>query len=470
MRSASRLFGLALAGVTLLTGCHMAPSATPRARLTGEGLVYVYLSPLSQRLDRLQVTLSSLQAVATDGTSIPLELQFDQLSLRRVGRERLLAVGTLPPDTYRGLEVAVAGAKLTGEAGAADLALPATPLAVAVPFSIGVKRAVVISLGLDDNAPVAEDYLLAATFSAQIPEQLTTGLIGVATSRAWNTLTIFDKQKGRVHAVIPTDAGTSGVAIDRVRLRAYVANPRDDVIQTIDLLSGRVIDRIQMQIGDRPAELILTADGRRLLTANAGSNTVSFLDAQALFEVGRLQVGNGPGAITLNPEGTKAYVFNRLSDSITILDVTARRIILTSATDAVPIRGMFDSRGATLYVIHEGSPYLTLFEPNLEIRERVFVGTGATALTLDPRTNRVYLARRGAGTVDVYDPSSLLPIDSIPTDSDVAYLAIDGELNNLAMLLVQAGSVRLIGLTNRDPVAEIDIGVEPYWVAFVGEG
>jgi YVTN family beta-propeller protein len=181
-------------------------------------------------------------------------------------------------------------------------------------------------------------------------------------------------------------------------------------------------------------------------------------------------VGNGPGSIVLNPERTRAYVFNRLNDTVSLIDLSIRRVILTAATDAGPIRGVFDRRGTTLYVIHGSSPYLTLFNPDLTIRSRVFIGPSATALTVDPRTGRLYLARRATGSVDVYDPSSLLPIDSIPTDSDVAFLSIDGELNNLAMLMIQTGGVRLVNLTSRDPVAEIDIGADLYWVAFVGEG
>jgi YVTN family beta-propeller protein len=230
-----------------------------------------------------------------------------------------------------------------------------------------------------------------------------------------------------------------------------------------------VIDRLYMQGGDRPNELVLTADGETLITANAGSNTVSFLDPRSLFETDRIEVDNAPGSLLLDPPQQRVYVFNRLSDTISVLDVRGRRKVLTAATDAVPVRGAFDRLGTTLYVIHDASPYLRLFEPDLTTRERIFVGIGATAIAVDPRTGRIYLARRGSGTVDVYDPISLLPIDSIPTRDDVAFLAIDGELNRLAMLERQRGVVRLIKLANREPVAEIEVGEDPYWVSFVGE-
>ncbi|HXV76185.1 MAG TPA: YncE family protein, partial [Candidatus Polarisedimenticolaceae bacterium] len=328
----------------------------------------------------------------------------------------------------------------------------------------------VVSVILDDRDAVADGHRLNARFAAQIPEQLTTGLIGLATSRAWNTVTLFDKQSGRVHGVVPTGRAASGVALDRQRLRAYVAAPGADTVATIDLLSNRIIDRLQMQVGDRPTELVLIAGGAVVLTANAGSNTVSFVDTQRLFEIDRLPVGTGPAAIALDPERSRAYVFNRLGDTISLIDLTARRVVLTAATDAAPVRGAFDRRGATLFVIHASSPYLTLFNPDLTIRSRVFVGPGASALTVDQRTDRVYLARRGTDSIDVYDPSSLLPIDAIPTDGDVSFLAIDGELNNLAVLTIETRGIRLINLTNRDPVAEIDLGPEPYWVTFLGEG
>ncbi|HXV77400.1 MAG TPA: hypothetical protein VD788_13870, partial [Candidatus Polarisedimenticolaceae bacterium] len=117
MRREPALGTFSLVTLTLLAGCQAVPSTTPRAPLTDDGLLYVYLRPLSAKLERLSIEIGSASAQATGGEEWPLELQLQRISSRHVGRERLLAVATLPAGSYRGLTVRIAGARLAGTSG-----------------------------------------------------------------------------------------------------------------------------------------------------------------------------------------------------------------------------------------------------------------------------------------------------------------------------------------------------------------
>ena len=91
------------------------------------------------------------------------------------------------------------------------------------------------------------------------------------------------------------------------------------------------------------------------------------------------------------------------------------------------------------------------------------------ALKVDTQTDRIYLARRNARSVEIFDPLSLLPVDSIPTGADAAYLAIDGEGNNLYVALPEKDEVRVIRIVGRETVTRIEVGKDPYGLALSGE-
>jgi DNA-binding beta-propeller fold protein YncE len=97
------------------------------------------------------------------------------------------------------------------------------------------------------------------------------------------------------------------------------------------------------------------------------------------------------------------------------------------------------------------------------------VGAGATALAVDPRTDRIYLARRNTNGIEIYDPLSFLPIDTIRVEGEVAHLAVDRQGNTLYLSLVRSRSVRMVRLVGKGSVWDADVAGEPSWVALMGD-
>jgi YVTN family beta-propeller protein len=251
----------------------------------------------------------------------------------------------------------------------------------------------------------------------------------------------------------------------------YVALSGEDAITVIDVTGGEIINKVRLSQGDRPQEMALTPDGKFLLTVNAGSNTVSFIDALSFFELGRVNVGNGPHSILIDPNtGRRAYVFNTLSGTISVLDIPNRGIVTTLSTDPGPLRGHFNRRGDRLYVIHELTNYLTVIDPSsLSTLRRFQVRIGMNSIKVDNRTDLVFLGRKNDVIVEVYDPLSFVPVDIIRTGGTIAYMTIDGEENNLYLVNEDKKSLLVNNLVGKKMVYEIDVGEGPYWVVVMGE-
>jgi YVTN family beta-propeller protein len=268
--------------------------------------------------------------------------------------------------------------------------------------------------------------------------------------------------------MIATGKGPAGMALDQRLRRVYVATSGDHEIEVIDITGGELINAIKLSIGDRPQELALTPDGRTLLSLNAGTNTVSFIDPSSLFELNRVNVGMGPRSILIDPNGRRAYVFNTLSGTISVLDIASRAIVTTFSTDPGPLRGQFNRRGDNLYVIHELSSYLTVVDPiSFRILKRFSIGWHEFhKLT---RTDLAYIGRRNDPFVGVYSPLSFVSVDFVKTGGTIECMAIDGEENNLYLVNSDMKSLMVSNLVRKKIVSEMDVGEGPYWVTMMGE-
>jgi len=443
---------------------------TPAPAGAAEGGVHLYLQPLPSEASGLTFALSSISAVTAAGTEHPLALNLKGIDAGEAGRQRLLASGRLPAGSYAGFSVLFTQASLKRGQGIAALAVSDAPARVDFPFVVSNRQASLVWLTLRYEESIQGGAGFSPVFAAVLPPRPLAELSGFVTNSGSNTITVFDKRLSQAVGVIETCAGPAGMALDQRRRRAYVACSKDDEIQAIDVATGEVLERTRVSPGDRPREVALTPDGLTLISANTGSNSISFFDATSLARLERVNVGNGPASLSVDPAGKRVFVFNTLSSSVSVVDVAGRSLAATLSTDLAPLRGKFNRRGDRLYVIHERSPYLTVLDPGqLSVVTKARLRAGVNAIEVDTVRDLVCVGGSRDTTVEFYDPNALMLLYSMRTRSGVSHLTIDVEHNSLYMVSPERRSLVVGRLSDRKLAAEIDVGDGPYWVAVMGE-
>lgn len=457
----------------LLTACHLRAQAPLSLNpLSGEADLLVYLEPFPADAARLGLSLTSVSAVREDGTAVPLELRMPEMSGTTATSQRLLALGRIPPGPYAGIAFELGRATLATAGGASDLLLPEEPVRVDVPFTVTSGRGLVARIALAPGQAASQEFRFQGAFSgvALAPEATVVPLAGYCSTPARASLLKFDRRSHQVTGVLPTRRQPLGIALDPSAVRAYVALGAEDRIQVLDLGTGEELAQIPLRAGDEPRELALTPDGSLLVTVNPGSDTASFVDTSSGSLIDSVQAGDEPWALLLDRGGRRAYVLNRRSNSITVLDVATRAVVATVPTDPEPLRAQLSRDGSRLYLVARGSAYLTVFSvPDMTVVRTVFVGLGAGALKVDPRSDLVYVGRADEGRIQVFDPVSALPVDAIQVPGPVSWLALDDVENALVAVLPATGQVAFVDVTRKRLVGALEVGAEPYQVALVGE-
>jgi YVTN family beta-propeller protein len=454
---------------SLNAGCMQVRQAAKRP-LGADGELFLYCEPLPQDSGRLQFTIESVSAVREDGLDVPLNPEFEDFVFGEVQRQRLFAQAILPPGRYKGIAIKLKSAALTGEDGKGRLLVPERPFENKAEFMIKGGKATVVTMELNYRDAMADGITLRPSFATRIPPVPLLGLTGYLTNRAANTITVFDRRSARIGKMIETGRGPSGIALDQVRMLAYVAMTGEDIIGVIDVRENDFIDRIRLTPGDAPHFLAITPDGKLAVAANTRSNTASIVDLQSRFEIARLPVGNGPEYVLMDRNGRRAYVFNRLANSISVIDIGTRAVTGTLPTESGPLYGQLSSKGDRLFVFHDMSPNILAIPLDGQgSARRIYAGMGVSSMKVNPSNDRIYVGNRLGGIIDIYDPFTLTSGDFLNADGGVGYMTIDGEENNLLVIHPRTRLLRLINLISKKERGVLDTGAEPYSVVIFGE-
>jgi YVTN family beta-propeller protein len=447
------------------------PQLLPReAALDQEGEVHLYLQPLPQEASQLDFAVTAISAIREDGSAIRLRQYVTELKAQELlSVQKRLASARLTPGLYKGITIEVGTATLLGKDGRNALLVPDEPLFIDMEFTIARRRATALFLVLHGEDVVSGGFSFTPTFSLAGPRRHLTNLLGLATDSLNNTVWVFNKNTMEVVDTIATGTGPEGVVIDQRRGWAYVALAGDDAIVAIEVSSRQILARVELNFGDEPGEMSVSRDGKTLVCANSGSNTVSILDTNPLREVRRVGLPSEATSVVINPSGSRAYVLDALSSTLSVIDVARGEVVGVRTLEEAPIRGALSGDGNRLYVITRDSPNLLIIDPaTLTLQERAFVGLDAASIQVDDKTGQIYVGKT-TGEIVVMDLRSLIFVDTFTVKGDAAFLAIDGDENSLFVVSPDSKTIQKVNLVSKRRLGLIEVEGGSYAVALMGQ-
>ncbi len=439
---------------------------TPR-KAAAPGIVVV-LQDLSPPSQKARFEIASASARRQDGTALPLEVVPASPAIGSSG-EDLWLEGEVPPGSYDGLDISFRSAVPARPEGAVALEVPAEPLRLDAPFVVTPGSGTVLAVTMRSALDAASPGRFSPVLEAHQRPRPTTGLLGLASVGGWSSVALFDKRGGGLAQLLTVGHDPAGLALDTERMRGYVAVSGDDDVAVLDLLEGRVRERAPLRAGDSPRDLVVTPDGRTLVVANPGSDTVSFVDPLSATEMERVPVAGRPSWLLLDADGRRVFVLPERSSAVTVLSIASRSPIGAIPVEAGPVRARLAGRhGERILVAHRESPYLTVVDSRtLAVERRVYVGPSACALEVDPRSGRIFLARTGTRRIEVFDPASFLPVEEYPVPGEIAWLTVETEGNGLGALVREPSEALILGLVGGATEVRTPLGAHPFALRFV---
>ncbi|MBN1957137.1 MAG: YncE family protein [Desulfuromonadales bacterium] len=464
------LYALLLVTLLLLNSCSAVVAPQEVVWDKQSGSFSLFLQPLPQEADRLSFTLADLVARNTDGSEIPLLLAETKLAAEElIGKQKRLLSLTLPPGQYLGIAMRIAAADLRGEEGPVALLPPAERLLINFSFTIREEQAETLLLSLSADRLVTDGALFTPKFSLWKAERVLTNLKGFVANRGAQSLTVFNKRDSQVLSQLRIGKKPTALALDQQRNWLYVALAGEHAIAVVEVANNTILGRVPLRFGDQPSDLELSRDGRTLVCLNNGSESLSIIDTNSLFEIGRVRLPSAANDLFLDRDSLRAYVLQSATSTLSIIDLQQRRLLGNLALEEAPLAGVASNDGRFFYLINDFSSELTVLDAaSLSTAGKIFVGNGAQTIKTDPVTGLLYVGKQDA-EIAVVDPRALMAIDSYALPAAAADMTIDNEENALFVVLPQLASLLKLDLISKKELGRVTLEAAGQAVVVMGE-
>lgn len=166
--------------------------------------------------------------------------------------------------------------------------------------------------------------------------------------------------------------------------------------------------------------LAVSADGKKIYTANMLSHTVTAIDASASGEpkITQIAVGKEPEGIALSPDGKTLWIGHRKEGLVTVVDTATGKIQETLTAGQIPIRLSFSPDGKQVWAINPNEGALLIFDAATRKETKRLEFDGApVGIAFSPDGSRVYSTDLKNGKVVAIDAKKLTVIGATTVET-----------------------------------------------------
>ena len=222
---------------------------------------------------------------------------------------------------------------------------------------------------------------------------------------------------GHMGAVLLMDASSvatlAGRNLEGMNHNAVFSPDGMEIWTSQMMMPGRVLvlnattlaTRQTINVGDMPAEITFSRDGRYAFVANGMSNNVTVIDAATKAVTRTISVGANPVGAWPGMNGMM-YVDNEDGKTLSVIDTATWVVTLTYNLGFTPALAAIAPNGE-LWVTNSDSGKVVFYRADADsVLGELATGAGAHAIAFSDNGNTGYVSNQAAGTVSVIDIAS----------------------------------------------------------------
>lgn len=227
----------------------------------------------------------------------------------------------------------------------------------------------------------------------------------------------------------------------------------------------------KVQVGDHPAHIVFTNDGKYAIGTNNMDNNVSVIDTSNYNIAKVVSVGKGPHGFRISKDSKFAYVANMGEDTVSVIDVDAGKEVRKIKVGKTPVTTGVTSDGKTLVATVNGENALAIVDLATDKVEKVTVGVGPAQVYIQSDDKFAFVANQGtedkpSDTVSKIDMSTKQVVATIKTGKGAHGVVTSDDNKFVYVTNMYDNTVSVIDTAQNKVVSTISVGKTPNGITF----
>ncbi len=182
----------------------------------------------------------------------------------------------------------------------------------------------------------------------------------------------------------PPASGAKIIVSDPTSVVMIVDRDSND-IAFMDIKTKQILGRTFLGNNVNPHMVMMSPDGRYVVTGGQRSNMAYIIDSRTLELVAKIPVGFAPEHLAFSPDGRWYYQGNPEGDSITVIDMQSLKAIKTIEGLAEPLNITFTPDGSKAYIGNYGAHWVGVVDVTRhELIKKIQIDAVPGVAKLDP--------------------------------------------------------------------------------------
>ncbi|MBT2686880.1 beta-propeller fold lactonase family protein [Bacillus sp. ISL-47] len=148
-------------------------------------------------------------------------------------------------------------------------------------------------------------------------------------------------------------------------------------------------------VGNHPAHIVFTEDGRYAAVTNNEDNNVSVIDMASFKVVNTVETGKGPHGFRISDDSKSAYIANMSEDTISVVNLETMKEEKRIKVGTAPVTTGIASDGKSLVATLNGENALAVVDLATDKVDKIPVGIGPAQVYIDENDQFAYVANQG---------------------------------------------------------------------------
>ena len=227
-----------------------------------------------------------------------------------------------------------------------------------------------------------------------------------------------------------------------------------------------------IEVGNHPAHLVFTEDGKYALVTNNEDNNVSVIDVETFLVIRTIDTGKGPHGFRISADSKKAYIANMGEDSVSVLNLELMKEERKIKVGSTPVTTGITSDGKMLVVTLNSENMLAIVDLETDQIEKVEVGKGPAQVYIDGNNKYAYVANQGtedapSNSVTVVDLSVKTVNATIETGKGAHGVVTSSDGERLYVTNMFENTVSVIDTEKNIVIDTIEVGEIPNGISIM---